>query len=263
MPHNLSTRSTHSTVWLADLPVFAGSIIRNAESDAITNTFTIIHNQQQTAQATNKATQSQIPATTNNTLSNPTTRTLPVDTPINRTPLESRPNALVITNVQLGTGINNSLTIIPENKVIDPAQKTIHMVASHNGKDNGQNFIVRWYSITQQWLLDRMLSQKGFMTHRGDYYSTGELSCTMDIGAQSYLLADNIQNEIRFYNQNNIKCSYVDIVCHSMGGLIARHYSTIHPNKGKNVRKIIMVGTPNHGIYNAIDLMTGRAAQPG
>lgn len=126
---------------------------RNAESDAITNTFTVTQNQQQTAQETNKATQSQIPATTNNTLSNPTTRTLPVDTPINRTPLESRPNALVITNVQLGTGINNSLTIIPENKVIDPAQKTIHMVASHNGKDNGQNFIVRWYSITQQCLV--------------------------------------------------------------------------------------------------------------
>lgn len=109
-------------------------------------------------------------------------------------------------------------------------------------------------------LLDRMLNQKGFMTHRGDYYSTGELSGTMDIGAQSYLLADNIQKELQFYNQNDIKCSYVDIVCHSMGGLIARHYSTIHPNIGKNVRKIIMVGTPNHGIYNAIDLMTGRAA---
>lgn len=109
-------------------------------------------------------------------------------------------------------------------------------------------------------LLDKMLSQKGYMTHREDYYASGELSGTMDIGAQSYLLADNIQKELQFFNQNDIKCSYVDIVCHSMGGLIARHYSTIHPNKGKNVRKIIMVGTPNHGIYNAIDLMTGRAA---
>ncbi len=109
-------------------------------------------------------------------------------------------------------------------------------------------------------LLDRMLIQKGYMTHRGDYYARNELSGSMDIAAQSYLLEKNIKEEMDIFRSNNIKCSSLDIICHSMGGLIARHYSTMHPSKGRQVRKIIMVGTPNHGIYDAMSLMAGEAA---
>ncbi len=109
-------------------------------------------------------------------------------------------------------------------------------------------------------LLDGMLAKKGFMTHRDDYYARNEISGLMDIAAQSFLLEKNIQNEIELLTKNNVKCQKLDIVSHSMGGLISRHYSWIHPTKGKYVRKIIMVGTPNHGIYNAVDLMSGKAA---
>ena len=109
-------------------------------------------------------------------------------------------------------------------------------------------------------LLDRMLIQKGYMTHRSDYYARNELSGSMDIAAQSYLLESNIKNELEIFSNNNLKCSNFDLVCHSMGGLIARHYSNIHPSKGKFIRKIIMVGTPNHGIYDAARLMAGEAA---
>ncbi len=109
-------------------------------------------------------------------------------------------------------------------------------------------------------LLDRMLIQKGYMTHRSDYYARNELSGSMDIAAQSYLLESNIKNELEIFSNNNLKCANFDLVCHSMGGLIARHYSNIHPSKGKFIRKIIMVGTPNHGIYDAARLMAGEAA---
>ncbi|MDD3301011.1 MAG: hypothetical protein PHV91_09350, partial [Bacteroidales bacterium] len=118
---------------------------RNAESDAITNTFTVTYNQQQTAQTTNRVNP---PQTTNST-----TNTAPDATPIHRTPLDSKPNPLMVTNIALGTGINNTLTITSPKETIDPAQKTIHLVATHNGRDNGKNFIVKWYSITQQCLV--------------------------------------------------------------------------------------------------------------
>jgi hypothetical protein len=118
---------------------------RNAESDAITNTFTVTYNQQQTAQTTNRVNPPQATNTANSTA--------PDATPIHRTPLDSKPNPLMVTNIALGTGINNTLTITSPKETIDPAQKTIHLVATHNGRDNGKNFIVKWYSITQQCLV--------------------------------------------------------------------------------------------------------------
>ena len=118
---------------------------RNAESDAITNTFTVTYNQQQTAQTTNRVNPPQATNTANSTA--------PDATPIQRRPLDSKPNPLMVTNIALGTGINNTLTITSPKEIIDPTQKTIHLVAAHNGRDNGKNFIVKWYSITQQCLV--------------------------------------------------------------------------------------------------------------
>lgn len=44
-------------------------------------------------------------------------------------------------------------------------------------------------------------------------------------------------------------------VCHSMGGLVARHYTTTHRDQ---VRKIITMGTPSRGSMNALNtLMNG------
>ena len=44
----------------------------------------------------------------------------------------------------------------------------------------------------------------------------------------------------------------VNIVAHSMGGLVAREY--IKDNKeNSDVHKLIMIGTPNHGIYGQVD----------
>jgi hypothetical protein len=39
----------------------------------------------------------------------------------------------------------------------------------------------------------------------------------------------------------------VDIVAHSMGGLVSREY--VRQTKGKDINKLVMIGTPNDGIY--------------
>ncbi len=108
--------------------------------------------------------------------------------------------------------------------------------------------------------LEKMLFQKGFMTNRENYYATNDLRGSMDVGSQAFLLGDLLKKERDIFQNSNVRYHNADLVCHSMGGLIARYYSTMHPNKGAGVRKIIMVGTPNHGIFNPLDLMTGKMA---
>ncbi len=109
-------------------------------------------------------------------------------------------------------------------------------------------------------LLDRMLSQKGFMSNREDYYLVNRETGTMDIQSQAEMLSSIITLEKVLFTRSNVMINRFDIVSHSMGGLIARYYSTLSAAKGTGVRKIIMVGTPNHGIFNTSDLITGELA---
>jgi len=109
-------------------------------------------------------------------------------------------------------------------------------------------------------LLDQYLTQNGFMSNRENYYLVNSNTGTMDIKSQAEFLASIIKLELISYQKSNVKMAKADLVCHSMGGLIARYYSTIHPNMGADVRKIITVGTPNHGVFNTSDLLTGKLA---
>ena len=59
---------------------------------------------------------------------------------------------------------------------------------------------------------------------------------------QSEALAKDIARITEFSS-----CKKVDLVCHSMGGLIARNYVQSNYYAG-NVRKLITVGTPHHGV---------------
>lgn len=59
-------------------------------------------------------------------------------------------------------------------------------------------------------------------------------------------LGDDIENLLTEYREQGIKIERVDIVCHSMGGLISRWY--IDNNLGEGVRKLVMLATPNHGV---------------
>ncbi|RLD73698.1 MAG: hypothetical protein DRJ10_17550, partial [Bacteroidetes bacterium] len=68
------------------------------------------------------------------------------------------------------------------------------------------------------------------------------------VEAQSKRLGTNIHRKKRLYSYQNIKLTKVDVVCHSMGGLMARYYAHGYKKYRDDVRKLIMIGTPNHGI---------------
>ena len=65
------------------------------------------------------------------------------------------------------------------------------------------------------------------------------------ISAYGYRLTDVIKEIKRATGKNK-----VNIVAHSMGGLVAREH--IRQTDGIYVNKLIMIGTPNHGIYGLI-----------
>lgn len=106
------------------------------------------------------------------------------------------------------------------------------------------------------WLdLDAYLMERGFDTVREAYYyndATGQ-----SIPAQAHGLSRHIKDKIAEYNTSDIKMSKVDVVAHSMGGLISRYYiSKLDDLYEEDIRKLIMVGTPNHGC-NYLDKLIG------
>lgn len=55
-------------------------------------------------------------------------------------------------------------------------------------------------------------------------------------------------NQIKNRGEKN-----VSLVCHSMGGLVARQIAALDPNK-KYVKRIITLGTPNYGSYSTVEV---------
>ena len=103
--------------------------------------------------------------------------------------------------------------------------------------------------------LDTYLQARGFDTVREEYYyndATGQ-----SIPAQAHGLSRHIKDKIAEYHSLNIKINKVDVVAHSMGGLISRYYISKLDNLYQDdIRKLIMVGTPNHG-SNYLEKLAG------
>ncbi|MCK8113906.1 esterase/lipase family protein [Anaerosoma tenue] len=90
--------------------------------------------------------------------------------------------------------------------------------------------------------LHSYLGERGFDGVINEYYAGNQ-----GIHDQAELLGRDIAREKDRYATAGLKIAAVDVVGHSMGGLIAREYVyglAPHPD---DVRKVIMVGTPNHG----------------
>lgn len=100
--------------------------------------------------------------------------------------------------------------------------------------------------------LDRFLRDEKYDTHIGEYFVLDQ-----SIQSQSSLLGQSMRHKNAIYQKNGIKPGKADVVAHSMGGLISRYYISKSVQFNNNIRKLIMVGTPNHGC-SWIDLQTGK-----
>ncbi|HPR25388.1 alpha/beta fold hydrolase [Lentimicrobium sp.] len=84
-----------------------------------------------------------------------------------------------------------------------------------------------------------------YTTFRADYHAGSDES----IDNQSAKLAADVNKELNHLRKSGIKAAKVDLICHSMGGLIARNYLLNEELYTKPlVRKLITVGTPHHGV---------------
>lgn len=57
------------------------------------------------------------------------------------------------TSLQMGAGVNNSLDIIDGGTNFPVSEKQIHLVFDYQGSTNGQNFEVKWLSVTHNCLV--------------------------------------------------------------------------------------------------------------
>lgn len=95
-------------------------------------------------------------------------------------------------------------------------------------------------------VLDETLKKHHFNTLRRRYHYWDETG--QSIPVQAEVLGRHIAQVQESFELNNIKPYKVDIVAHSMGGLISRYLlSRLGETYENEVRKLIMVGTPNHG----------------
>ncbi|MDD4614841.1 MAG: alpha/beta fold hydrolase [Caldisericia bacterium] len=101
-------------------------------------------------------------------------------------------------------------------------------------------------------MLAEQLRAQHYDTHIGSYYALDH-----SIQAQARELRGNIQFKKDQYAQQHIRLSRVDIIAHSMGGLLSRFYTNNASYYQNDVRKLLMVGTPNHGC-SWTDLQIGR-----
>ncbi len=74
---------------------------------------------------------------------------------------------------------------------------------------------------------------------------------TKNAGQLSYELKEFIKkiNSGQYYNKKKISAKKVDIIAHSMGGVVTRYYIESKMYDW-NIRKLIMMGTPNHGAWD-------------
>ncbi|MFM9279401.1 alpha/beta fold hydrolase [Paenibacillus jiagnxiensis] len=61
------------------------------------------------------------------------------------------------------------------------------------------------------------------------------------------ITSDTIQQRMTDAINKLPRDAQFDIIVHSMGGLLTRYYFTQHPEIQKRVRRVIFMGTPNHG----------------
>jgi pimeloyl-ACP methyl ester carboxylesterase len=91
-------------------------------------------------------------------------------------------------------------------------------------------------------MLSKFLQKCKYDTYMGNYYATNQ-----NIESLAVTLRLDIRRQKMEYANANINLTKVDIIGHSMGGLIARSYTHNETIYRDDVRKLITVGTPHRG----------------
>jgi len=131
-----------------------------------------------------------------------------------------------------------------------------------------------WSSRTAMMPMRRSLINSGEYPARHTLsvdYGTPPMKSTQDIRISAKVLADGVDRLLEELEREGIKASRVDIVAHSMGGLIARYYilygymdargQVVGPGQAAKVRKLITLDTPHAGSHVAdwyVDFMAQR-----
>lgn len=100
--------------------------------------------------------------------------------------------------------------------------------------------------------LAKTLRAKSFRAINRDYLDPKGTPSTIE--GQAEKLLQELRDEHTRWTKQGIKPGRVDVIAHSMGGLIARQCAESSVDCRPLIRKLIMVGTPNHGV----GLDTGR-----
>jgi pimeloyl-ACP methyl ester carboxylesterase len=100
----------------------------------------------------------------------------------------------------------------------------------------------------RNWCEGERKDKKEILIQTSYYYEGSDVN--PDISISDYA------NQIKTVIDTVTGCSKtkVNIVAHSMGGLVAREY--VRKHGGDKVNKLITIGTPNHGVYNGIQSLS-------
>lgn len=105
-------------------------------------------------------------------------------------------------------------------------------------------------SSAETWKsFERMAHEAGWQYDDISYPSGDNVKNAHQLSVETRRFITSI-NHGEFYNNKKISATKLDIVSHSMGGLVTRQYIG-SGEYDKNIRKFIMIGTPNHGSWGA------------
>jgi len=109
-----------------------------------------------------------------------------------------------------------------------------------------------WEDLTPKWILDPIVVTKTYDTLVQELRNTGTpvYEAAYDWRQMNQDTAANTLAKIIEKAKKETGSKQVDIVAHSMGGLVTRSYVELM-NKGANIRKLVFIGTPHRGSANS------------
>ncbi len=159
----------------------------------------------------------------------------------------SRGNAVVLHGIMGG-----QLTVCPQNQASQSVWLDLPRIAIgalgwlRMTPELGSQFDVRATGILKKWYSEMLLDLAADRWNVQAFWYDWRLDVAN--------LADALRAQIdRWFGP----ASAVNLVAHSMGGLVARSYILRHPDRWAKGGQLLMLGTPNHGSFAIPQVITG------